>query len=173
MRSTPPCDQPRKRLTSAGTCSASAGRGESSARTSMRPRRVPSPRLRVTCNSPPGATRWERSLRRSGRWIGLYAEPMRIARFTHNGEVSYGLVLGADGSPAAEGARSAGSASASADAAGNGNGRAASPDPGEDQLLLAQLAGHPFGGREEDIKLTGVRFRLADVRLLAPILPSK
>jgi 2-keto-4-pentenoate hydratase/2-oxohepta-3-ene-1,7-dioic acid hydratase in catechol pathway len=98
---------------------------------------------------------------------------MRIARFTHNGEVSYGLVLGADGSPAAGASGSAGSAAAPPDAAGNGDHRVTSPAPGDDQLLLAQLAGHPFGGREEDIKLTGVRFRLADVRLLAPILPSK
>jgi 2-keto-4-pentenoate hydratase/2-oxohepta-3-ene-1,7-dioic acid hydratase in catechol pathway len=39
--------------------------------------------------------------------------------------------------------------------------------------MVAQLAGHPFGGRAEDIKLTGVRFPLSDIRLLAPILPSK
>jgi 2-keto-4-pentenoate hydratase/2-oxohepta-3-ene-1,7-dioic acid hydratase in catechol pathway len=46
--------------------------------------------------------------------------------------------------------------------------------PGDaDDLMLAQLAGHPFGGTHEDIKLTGVRFPLADVHLLAPILPSK
>ena len=75
---------------------------------------------------------------------------MRIARFSHNGEVSYGLVLGAES--------------------------AAEPDPTGyegNQLMIAQLAGHPFGGREEDIKLTGLRFALPDVRLLAPILPSK
>ena len=94
---------------------------------------------------------------------------MRIARFSHNDEVSYGLVLGADSSPVAEAGGSAGTASA----AGNGDHRAASSAPGDEQLLVAQLAGHPFGGRQEDIKLTGVRFRLADVRLLAPILPSK
>jgi 2-keto-4-pentenoate hydratase/2-oxohepta-3-ene-1,7-dioic acid hydratase in catechol pathway len=39
--------------------------------------------------------------------------------------------------------------------------------------MVAQLAGHPFGGRAEDIKLTGIRFPLTDIRLLAPILPSK
>ncbi len=39
--------------------------------------------------------------------------------------------------------------------------------------MVAQLAGHPFGGRAEDIKLTGIRYPLASVRLLAPILPSK
>ncbi|HXP19103.1 MAG TPA: fumarylacetoacetate hydrolase family protein [Streptosporangiaceae bacterium] len=40
-------------------------------------------------------------------------------------------------------------------------------------MIIAQLAGHPFGGKEEDIKLTGARFAVGDVRLLAPILPSK
>ena len=80
---------------------------------------------------------------------------MRIARFSHNGEVSYGLVLGAEAS------------------AGNGvtSGGAASGEPGP--LLLAQLAGHPFGSTVDDLKLTGVRFALDQVRLLAPILPSK
>ena len=70
---------------------------------------------------------------------------MRIARFSRHGEVSYGLVLGQDG------------------AAGHG----------ADQLVVAQLAGHPFGGSEKDITLTGSRFALAEVRVLAPILPSK
>src|SRR5262245_25892893 len=97
---------------------------------------------------------------------------MRIARFSHNDEVSYGLVLGAD-RPAAEAGASAGSVAAAAAAAGNGDHPVAAPAPGDDQLLIAQLAGHPFGGRAEDIKLTGIRFPLADVRLLAPILPSK
>jgi 2-keto-4-pentenoate hydratase/2-oxohepta-3-ene-1,7-dioic acid hydratase in catechol pathway len=69
---------------------------------------------------------------------------MRIARFSHAGDVSYGLVLAAD---------------------------AQLTDGGE--LVLAQLAGHPFGGSTQDIQLTGVRFPLAQVRLLAPILPSK
>jgi 2-keto-4-pentenoate hydratase/2-oxohepta-3-ene-1,7-dioic acid hydratase in catechol pathway len=72
---------------------------------------------------------------------------MRIARFSHNGSVSYGLVLDAD---------------TPAPAAG-----------GEGQLVVAQLAGHPFGGTADDIKLTGTRFPLDEVRLLAPILPSK
>jgi 2-keto-4-pentenoate hydratase/2-oxohepta-3-ene-1,7-dioic acid hydratase in catechol pathway len=70
---------------------------------------------------------------------------MRIARFSHAGQVSYGLVVAADAQP------------------GDGGG----------QLVLAQLAGHPFGGRAEDLNLTGLRFPLAEVRLLAPILPSK
>jgi len=97
---------------------------------------------------------------------------MRIARFSHNDEVSYGLVLRADSSPGAGAGGSAGSASA-AGPAGNGDHRGASSASGDDELFVAQLAGHPFGGREEDIKLTGIRFPLADVRLLAPILPSK
>lgn len=92
---------------------------------------------------------------------------MRIARFSHNGEVSYGLVLPAD-SGGAERAGQAGGA-------GPANGSAA-PGPAQaddSQLMIAQLAGHPFGSRTEDIKLTGIRFPLADVRLLAPMLPSK
>src|SRR5215471_20280327 len=69
---------------------------------------------------------------------------MRIARFSHAGEVSYGLVLAADAELSHSG-----------------------------ELMLAQLAGHPFGGSTEDVQLTGLRFPLAEVRLLAPILPSK
>lgn len=38
-----------------------------------------------------------------------------------------------------------------------------------DDLAVAEIAGHPFG----PVQLTGVRHRLADVRLLAPVLPSK
>jgi len=81
---------------------------------------------------------------------------MRIARFSHNGSVSYGLVLAAD-TPAADRPEGA-SAPASSD---------------EGQLVVAQLAGHPFGGSADDITLTGMRFALDKVRLLAPILPSK
>jgi 2-keto-4-pentenoate hydratase/2-oxohepta-3-ene-1,7-dioic acid hydratase in catechol pathway len=69
---------------------------------------------------------------------------MRVARFSHAGDVSYGLVLAADAEPARTG-----------------------------ELMLAQLAGHPFGASTEDVQLTGLRFPLAQVRLLAPILPSK
>jgi 2-keto-4-pentenoate hydratase/2-oxohepta-3-ene-1,7-dioic acid hydratase in catechol pathway len=90
---------------------------------------------------------------------------MRIARFSHGGEVSYGLVLHQDAAPA--------------EGHGVRNGVAHVDDPdgdadsGAGQLMLAQLAGHPFGGSADDIKLTGVRFALDQVRLLAPILPSK
>ncbi|HEX9032221.1 MAG TPA: fumarylacetoacetate hydrolase family protein [Streptosporangiaceae bacterium] len=82
---------------------------------------------------------------------------MRIARFSHNAEVSYGLVVAAD--------------AGSDPGPGPVNGTIAGHET--DQLIVAQLAGHPFGGRAEDIKLTGARFPLAQVRLLAPILPSK
>ncbi len=108
---------------------------------------------------------------------------MRIARFSRSGEVSYGLVLGPD-RPAGEAGRPAGEAGGPADGTGtasgtgsaNGsgvNGSAVNEGPTADQLMVAQLAGHPFGGRAEDIKLAGVRYPLASVRLLAPILPSK
>ncbi len=40
---------------------------------------------------------------------------------------------------------------------------------GDGELLVAPLAGHPFGPLEP----TDVRIPLADVRLLAPVLPSK
>jgi 2-keto-4-pentenoate hydratase/2-oxohepta-3-ene-1,7-dioic acid hydratase in catechol pathway len=43
---------------------------------------------------------------------------------------------------------------------------------GED-LVVARLAGHPFGGTQADVTPTGASFALDDVRLLAPILPSK
>ncbi len=96
---------------------------------------------------------------------------MRIARFSHNGEVSYGLVLGPE-RPAGE-AGGAADDTGMATGTGSANGSAANGSDRADQLMVAQLAGHPFGGRAEDIKLTGIRFPLASVRLLAPILPSK
>jgi|HubBroStandDraft_1064217.scaffolds.fasta_scaffold19384_4 2-keto-4-pentenoate hydratase/2-oxohepta-3-ene-1,7-dioic acid hydratase in catechol pathway len=90
---------------------------------------------------------------------------MRIARFSFDGEVSYGLVLGSNGGAADERAVPSGAGN---DAGGD---VAASGETG--QVMLAQLAGHPFGGSADDIKLTGIRFALDQVRLLAPILPSK
>ncbi len=76
---------------------------------------------------------------------------MRIARFAHGGDVGYGIVedAGQDG------------------AAGTVTGA----DPGG--LVVAELLGHPFGVGDEAIRLTGSRWPLADVRLLAPVLPSK
>ena len=67
---------------------------------------------------------------------------MRIVRFAAGDEVSYGLVGTAR------------------------QGRAAGDE------IIAELAGHPFGGRDS-IRLTGTSYPLADVRLLAPVLPSK
>jgi len=69
---------------------------------------------------------------------------VRIARFAAGDEVSYGLV---------------GTARAGRKASG-----------GE---IIAELAGHPFGGGSDGIRLTGTTYPLADVRLLAPVLPSK
>jgi 2-keto-4-pentenoate hydratase/2-oxohepta-3-ene-1,7-dioic acid hydratase in catechol pathway len=72
---------------------------------------------------------------------------MRIARFSVDDEVRYGIV----DSPGA--------------GAANGH--------GADRLTVAAIAGHPFGPSADDLKLTGARYPLADVRLLAPVLPSK
>jgi 2-keto-4-pentenoate hydratase/2-oxohepta-3-ene-1,7-dioic acid hydratase in catechol pathway len=91
---------------------------------------------------------------------------MRVARFSRDGEVGYGLVL-----PAGGAAQVGDPGSVAAGVANGGADRPASHE--DDGLTVAQLAGHPFGGKEEDIKLTGARFALGDVRLLAPILPSK
>ncbi|MEO3744641.1 fumarylacetoacetate hydrolase family protein [Plantactinospora sp. B5E13] len=43
------------------------------------------------------------------------------------------------------------------------------PDAGPEGLTVAEIDGHPFG----QIRFTGGRWALADVRLLSPILPSK
>jgi 2-keto-4-pentenoate hydratase/2-oxohepta-3-ene-1,7-dioic acid hydratase in catechol pathway len=69
---------------------------------------------------------------------------VRVARFAAGDEVSYGLV----------GTARAGTA------AGDGE-------------VIAELAGHPFGGGRDGIRLTGTTYQLADARLLAPVLPSK
>jgi 2-keto-4-pentenoate hydratase/2-oxohepta-3-ene-1,7-dioic acid hydratase in catechol pathway len=68
---------------------------------------------------------------------------VRITRFAAGDEVSYGL---------------AGTARAGAAAGGE---------------VIAELAGHPFGGGRDGIKLTGTTYLLDEVRLLAPVLPSK
>ena len=68
---------------------------------------------------------------------------MRIARFAAGDEVSYGLV----------GTARAGSAAAGGE-------------------VIAELAGHPFGGGD-GIRLTGTTYLIDEVRLLAPVLPSK
>jgi 2-keto-4-pentenoate hydratase/2-oxohepta-3-ene-1,7-dioic acid hydratase in catechol pathway len=69
---------------------------------------------------------------------------MRIARFAFGGEVRYGVV---DSEPAGGGGTS-------------------------DELQVAELAGHPFGAADS-IRFTGARYPLPDLRLLAPVLPSK
>ncbi len=76
---------------------------------------------------------------------------MRIARFARGGDVGYGIVedVQPDG------------------AAGAGTG------PDADGLMVAELMGHPFGIGAESVRFTGARYPLADVRLLAPVLPSK
>jgi 2-keto-4-pentenoate hydratase/2-oxohepta-3-ene-1,7-dioic acid hydratase in catechol pathway len=76
---------------------------------------------------------------------------VRIARFAHGGDVGYGIMEDA----------------AQDGAAGTVTGADA------DGLVVAELLGHPFGIGDEAIRLTGVRYPLADVRLLAPVLPSK
>src|SRR5215475_9094065 len=92
------------------------GRGASSVRMSARPLCVPRKKSRATCSSP----------RTIALLPGRYDLAMRIARFSHNGEVSYGLVLGPDGRdrPAGEaagaGANGAGAANGSATAGANG-----------------------------------------------------
>ena len=43
------------------------------------------------------------------------------------------------------------------------------PDAGPEALTVAEIDGHPFG----EIRFTGQRWAVADVRLLSPILPSK
>ena len=77
---------------------------------------------------------------------------MRIARFAKGGEVAYGVV-----------------GEAQADGAG-----AARPEPRAGGLsVIAELRGHPFGPGKGGVQFTGATFPLDDVRLLAPVLPSK
>jgi 2-keto-4-pentenoate hydratase/2-oxohepta-3-ene-1,7-dioic acid hydratase in catechol pathway len=70
---------------------------------------------------------------------------LRIARFSRGGEVAFGVVEG-----------------------GHGNGLT---DLAQEELVVAEISGHPFGSGV--VRFTGDRYRLADVRLLAPVLPSK
>ena len=77
---------------------------------------------------------------------------MRIARFAKGGEVAYGVV---------------------GEAQGDGAG-AARPEPGAGGLsVIAELRGHPFSPGKGGVQFTGATFPLDDVRLLAPVLPSK
>jgi 2-keto-4-pentenoate hydratase/2-oxohepta-3-ene-1,7-dioic acid hydratase in catechol pathway len=74
---------------------------------------------------------------------------VRIARFAKGDGVAYGVVEGEPqaGQPGTGGA-----------------------DLG---LTIAELYGHPFGIDPGGVRLTGNRYPLAEVRLLAPVLPSK
>jgi 2-keto-4-pentenoate hydratase/2-oxohepta-3-ene-1,7-dioic acid hydratase in catechol pathway len=74
---------------------------------------------------------------------------VRIARFAADGDVAYGVVGEA---------RENGS-SGDRDLAG--------------ELVIAELAGHPFGAGQGSVRLTGSTYPLTAVRLLAPVLPSK
>jgi 2-keto-4-pentenoate hydratase/2-oxohepta-3-ene-1,7-dioic acid hydratase in catechol pathway len=76
---------------------------------------------------------------------------VRIARFAHGSEVGYGIVEEVQPDGAA----------------------AAVTGADTDGLVLAELMGHPFGVGDGPIRLTGSRYPLPDVRLLAPVLPSK
>ena len=74
---------------------------------------------------------------------------MRIARFAVGDEVRYGVIDGE-----------------SAQASGQRNGASAA------DLTVAELSGHPFGPGTE-VNLTGAQYPVPDVRLLAPVLPTK
>jgi 2-keto-4-pentenoate hydratase/2-oxohepta-3-ene-1,7-dioic acid hydratase in catechol pathway len=71
---------------------------------------------------------------------------MRIARFAAGTDVRYGIV----------------------DEAGPG----AANGHSTDALTITEISGHPFGPGQE-VKVTGARHQVADVRLLAPVLPTK
>lgn len=69
---------------------------------------------------------------------------MRIARFAAGDNVRYGVVDDSE-----------------------------SGATGSSGLGIAEIAGHPFGPGPDGVQLTGTRYQVADVRLLAPVLPSK
>jgi 2-keto-4-pentenoate hydratase/2-oxohepta-3-ene-1,7-dioic acid hydratase in catechol pathway len=75
---------------------------------------------------------------------------VRIARFAKGDGVAYGVVEGESGG---------------------------TDGPGDQttdlRLTIAELHGHPFGVDPGGVRLTGRRYPLAEVRLLAPVLPSK
>ncbi|HEX4834430.1 MAG TPA: fumarylacetoacetate hydrolase family protein [Trebonia sp.] len=77
---------------------------------------------------------------------------MRIARFAKGDGVAYGVVD--EAGPDQAGQPQAGPEAQSA-------------------LTIAELYGHPFGTDAKNVRLTGQRYPLSEVRLLAPVLPSK
>jgi 2-keto-4-pentenoate hydratase/2-oxohepta-3-ene-1,7-dioic acid hydratase in catechol pathway len=82
-----------------------------------------------------------------------YGSGMRIARFAVEDEVAYGVVVD--------------------DANGTGQVQASEATGGTARLSVAEIAGHPFGPSAEGPKLTGARYPIEDIRLLAPVLPTK
>jgi 2-keto-4-pentenoate hydratase/2-oxohepta-3-ene-1,7-dioic acid hydratase in catechol pathway len=99
---------------------------------------------------------------------------MRIARFAVNDEVKFGIVDGGivDGGIVNGGVVHGDTGRADVGPAGeNGTANAVGREP--DELRVAEIVGHPFGPSAGEAKLTGVTYPLADVRLLAPVLPSK
>jgi 2-keto-4-pentenoate hydratase/2-oxohepta-3-ene-1,7-dioic acid hydratase in catechol pathway len=99
---------------------------------------------------------------------------MRIARFAAGDEVKFGIVDGgivSGDSPRDDTVVDNNGNGDSSVAAGNGTGQVLGQEPSE--LTIAEIAGHPFGPGAGEAKLTGVTYALADVRLLAPVLPSK
>ncbi|HYV77887.1 MAG TPA: fumarylacetoacetate hydrolase family protein [Streptosporangiaceae bacterium] len=76
---------------------------------------------------------------------------MRIARFSRDDTVAYGVVQ----ESVPDGVASA----------------AIGPDT--DGLTIAELQGHPFGVGTDSVRYTGQSYPVADVRLLAPVLPTK
>jgi len=76
---------------------------------------------------------------------------VRIARFSRDDTVAYGVVE----ESAPDGVASAGIG------------------PDTDGLIIAELQGHPFGVGTESVRYTGQSYPVADVRLLAPVLPTK
>jgi 2-keto-4-pentenoate hydratase/2-oxohepta-3-ene-1,7-dioic acid hydratase in catechol pathway len=79
---------------------------------------------------------------------------MRIARFAVNDDVKYGIVARDD-----------------VVTGENGTGDGVGPQAAD--LSVAEIAGHPLGQGTGETNLTGAVYPLADVRLLAPVLPSK
>jgi 2-keto-4-pentenoate hydratase/2-oxohepta-3-ene-1,7-dioic acid hydratase in catechol pathway len=76
---------------------------------------------------------------------------VRIARFSRDDTVAYGVVqeVSPDGSSGA------------------------AVSPATEGLLIAELQGHPFGVGTDSVRYTGASYPVADVRLLAPVLPTK
>ena len=88
---------------------------------------------------------------------------MRIARFAKDDGVAYGVVEGDSGQP---------------QTISELHGHPFGIDPAGVRLTgqpqtIAELYGHPFGVDPAGVRFTGNRYPLAEVRLLAPVLPSK